>query len=75
MYSKELRKYRVGINRDDKYEELEKRKKLFKGYDSCVLDNDVARRTASTMHKDDIRDWMEKFSQKVVNYLKTQKSI
>lgn len=75
LYSKKLRKYRVGINRDDKYEELEKRKNLFKGYDTCVLDDDATRRTASTMHKNDIRDWMEKFSHKVVNYLQTQKII
>jgi hypothetical protein len=75
LYSKDLRKYRVGINRDDKYEELKKRKKLFKGYDQCITDTDATRRTAATIHKVDIRYWMEKFTQKVVNYLETQKSI
>ncbi|MEZ7494415.1 hypothetical protein QO206_02890 [Leeuwenhoekiella aequorea] len=74
LYSKDLRKYRVGINRNSKYEEVKKRKKLFKGYDSCILDNDVKRRTASTMYKDDIRGWMEGFSQKVVSFLQKQKT-
>jgi len=73
LYSKELRKYRVGINRDDKYDTVEKRKKLFKGYDTCVLDTTAARRSAATLHKADIRDWMEKFSQKIIANLTSQK--
>ena len=54
-------KYRVGINRNDTYQTVEKRKKLFNGYDTCVIGKDPHRRYASTIHRDDIRDWMEQF--------------
>lgn len=74
IYRNEFRKYRVGINRNDSYETEPKRKKLFKGYDGCVLGDDPHRRFASTLHKNDIRDWMESFCVKVIEYLEAQKS-
>ena len=58
-----------------KYEEVKKRQALVKGYDNCVNDEAPTRRLASTFHKNDIRGWMEDFSQKVVKYLRTQRSI
>jgi hypothetical protein len=73
IYVKDIRKYRVGINRNDTYQIAKKRKKLFKGYDDCVIGTHPHRRFASTLHKDDIRNWMEQFSQKVIEYLESQK--
>lgn len=72
IYIKELRKYRVGINRNNTYETRPKREKLFKGYDGCVAGIDPHRRYASTLHVDDIRGWMEQFCQKVIQYLNAQ---
>jgi len=73
IYSKNIRKYRVGINRNNTYQTQPQRKKLFKGYDSCVSGIAPHRRFASTFYQDDIRDWMEQFSLKVIKYLETQK--
>lgn len=73
--SKHIRIYRVGINRTDTYDSITKRKNLFKGYDNCVLGNSPHRRYAATIHKDDIRAWMEHFSKKVINYLNSKKTI
>jgi hypothetical protein len=74
IYLKDIRQYRVGINRNDTYQTEQKRKDLFKGYDECVKDTISHRRYASTLHKEDIRAWMEQFSQKVIKYLESQKS-
>lgn len=73
IYKKELWKYRVGINRNDTYEDKAKRLKLFKGYDGCVTGIAPHRRFASTMFQDDIRGWMEDFSQKVIESLENEK--
>lgn len=73
IYKKELWKYRVGINRNDTYQTTEKRKDLFKGYDECVNGLDPHRRYAATIHRNDIRDWVEKLCQKVIQFLESQK--
>lgn len=72
IYNKSLRRYRVGINRNDTYQAHAGHLKLFKGYDSCVTGTVPHRRYASTIHRNDIRTWMEMFSQKVIEYLETQ---
>jgi len=74
IYNKDLWQYRIGINRNDSHQEEDKRKKLFKGYDDCVSGTNPHRRYASTLNKEDIRNWMEEFSKKVIQYLETQKN-
>jgi hypothetical protein len=74
IYKNELRKYRVGINRNAAHEKVEKRKKLFKGYDDCVLGKTADRRYASTICKNDIRNWMDDMCEKAIGYLKSQKA-
>jgi hypothetical protein len=71
--SKNLWKYRVGINRNNTYQSLQGRKNLFKGYDDCVTGTDPSRRYASTIHKENIRSWMEHISNKVIKYLESEK--
>lgn len=73
IYKKQLWQYRVAINRNDIYQPASGRKGLFKGYDVCVTGTNPHRRFASTLYQKDIRAWMEQFSQKVINYLETQK--
>lgn len=73
IYKKELRKYRVGINRNEKYQAEAKRKKLFKGYDDCVTGVVPHRRYAATIHKENIRGWMDSFCEKVIVFLESQK--
>lgn len=73
IYDASLRKYRLGINRDDTYDEApKKRSKLFKGFDDCVTGDSPHRRFGATLHKNDIRGWMELFCQKTITYLKNQ---
>ncbi len=73
IYKKDLWAYRVGINRNDTYQENNKRKKLFKGYDDCVIGVKPHRRYASTIHREDIRVWMQKFCEKVIQFLQDEK--
>ncbi len=70
---KNLWQYRVGINRNNTYKTKDGRIKLFKGYDTCVTGDNPHRRFASTIHKDEIRKWMEDICQKVIKYLESQK--
>ncbi len=73
IYKKERWKYRIGINRNEKYQKKENRKKLFKGYDNCVTGTFPHRRYSSTIYKDNIREWMEQLCQKVITFLESQK--
>lgn len=75
IYLKGLWQYRVGINRTNTYDTNKKRRKLFKGYDECVTGEEPHRRFAVTIHKEDIRGWMEQFSKKVIRYLESQKIV
>lgn len=72
--TQDLWRYRLGINRTDTYEEKRKRKKLYKGFDKCVTGNTPHRRFGSTINRADIRNWMENFSLKIIEYLNSQKS-
>jgi hypothetical protein len=65
--------YRLGINRDKKYESMAGRKKLFKGYDVFVKEDDPHRRFAATILRDEVREWMKELSLKVVRHLTSLK--
>jgi hypothetical protein len=73
IYKKDLWRYRVGINRNSIYQDNNKRKKLFKGYDDCVTGLKPHRRYASTILKEDIRGWMQQFCEKVIQFLENEK--
>jgi hypothetical protein len=74
IYVNSLRRYRVGVNRNDNYQDVPKRRNaLFKGYETCVEGSEPHRRFGATMYSNDIRGWMETFCQKVIHYLNTQK--
>lgn len=70
IYRLELRRYRVGVTRTSGHRDVVKRKALFKDYDQYVS-GDLARRTAASFEQDDIRDWMEKFSAKIITFLES----
>lgn len=73
IYDKDLRKYRLGINRNNTYQEVpKKRENLFKGYDDCVKEDNPHRRYGATFYQDDIRNWMNNFCNKIISYLNTQ---
>lgn len=74
IYNSDLRMYRIGITREESHNSIKGRLRLFKGYDSYVKGISCDRRSGATIHLDDMRDWMQDFSNKVINYLKSKKS-
>ena len=62
----EARRYRVSISIDDKHKPTDARKELFKHYDQSAA-GEVLRRRAETMHFDDLRAWMNDFSDLVAD--------
>jgi hypothetical protein len=68
IYRLDLRKYRVGITRTSAHSDSARRKALFKDYDQCVP-GALSKRTAASFEQEDIRDWMDRFSEKIINYL------
>ena len=66
----ELRQYRIGITRQAIHNSIEKRRNLFKDYDSFVTGDDVLRRTASSIYFDDMRNAMEQIRQMVIDCIK-----
>ncbi|RFM28725.1 hypothetical protein [Deminuibacter soli] len=74
IYEKNIRSYRVGINRSKTYETIKKRGDLFKGYSDCVPDlSGIHRRYAATMLQEDIRNWMQQFCDKITIFLNSLK--
>ncbi len=76
IYNNNLRKYRLGINRNDSHQEVpRKRIKLFKGYDGCVKGEDPHRRYGATLYQPEIRLWMDDFCNKIIIYLNGKKKL
>lgn len=73
IYRIDIRRYRIGVTHKSEYQDVEGRKKLFKGYDECIKGEDSSRRSADTFIKENIREWMESFSCLIVNYLESKK--
>lgn len=65
----EARRYRVSISIDDKHKPADARKKLFKHYDQSA-GGMALRRRAETMHFDDLRKWMNDFTDLVTAKIK-----
>lgn len=74
IYNTDLRMYRIGITREDSHQSLDGRRRLFKNYDDYVSGSTSSRRSGATIYIDDMRNWMQDFSDKVVNYLESKKS-
>lgn len=74
IFDNKYRIYRIGITREGKHNDNEGRKALFNNYDDCVSGNTSERRSGATIYLDDMRNWMQDFSDKVINYLQSKKS-
>lgn len=64
--------YRIGITRQSEHDSKEGREKLYKDYDKKVTGS-VTRREAASVNLDDLRAWMESFSQIVIKELEFKK--
>jgi len=74
IFNNNFRLYRIGITREEKHNDDIGRKKLFDKYDSFVLGDTPERRTGATIYFDDMRNWMQDLSKKVINYLNSKKT-
>lgn len=74
IYNTDLRIYRVGITREKSHLSPDGRRRLFKNYDDYVLGETCTRRSGATIYLDDMRNWMQDFSDRVINYLASKKS-
>lgn len=61
--------YRISITRQATHDSPEKRKNLFKDYESHVRES-IERRRGSTTNLENIRVWMEDFSKMVIDIIK-----
>lgn len=61
--------YRISITRQSKHDSSDKRKSLFKDYESHVKEP-IERRRGSSTNLGDMRVWMEDFSKKVIDIIK-----
>jgi hypothetical protein len=74
IFDTKYRVYRIGITREAKHNDRKGRKLLFKDYENNVSGENHLRRSAATIHLDQLRDWMDDFSILVIDYLTTKKS-
>lgn len=65
--------YRIGVTRQDEHDDEAGRKELYKDYDKKVSGG-VNRRDAASVNLDDVRMWMDAFSQMVIKELEAKKS-
>lgn len=65
--------YRIGVTRQDEHDDETGRKELYKDYDKKVSGG-VNRRDAASVNLDDVRKWMDAFSQMVIKELEAKKS-
>ncbi len=65
-----VRKFRVAITANEGHMDSAGRKSLFKDYDTKIPNDNPDFRRAEIIHIEHLRDWMESFSQDVINSLK-----
>lgn len=75
IYSTDYRIYRIGITREKAHNSQSGRKSLFKDYETTIEGDDHNRRTGSTIYLENMREWMQDFSDLVIKYLESKKSI
>lgn len=73
LFDTDLRRYRIGITRENSHNSESGRKRLFKNYELVVSGKDNSRRTGATIHIHDLRNWMENFANIVITYLEAKK--
>ncbi|MEJ1336732.1 MAG: hypothetical protein RPU37_11905 [Candidatus Sedimenticola sp. (ex Thyasira tokunagai)] len=64
-----IRKFRVAITADAGHLTEAGRTRLFRGYDVVIPNEDTDYRRAEIVHIDNLREWMDAFSQRVINVL------
>jgi len=74
IFEKKYRLYRIGITREESHNSLNGRKNLFSNYDKCVDGSTSVRRSAASIHLEDMRDWMADFANQVIDYLESKKN-
>jgi hypothetical protein len=74
IFLNKYRLYRIGITREEKHNTIAGRKTLFLNYEKYVQGDTCERRSSSTIHIPDLRDWMHDFSNKITAYLESKKS-
>lgn len=74
IFNNNYRLYRVGITREVRHNDNDGRMELFKNYDDYISGNTCDRRSGATIYLDDMRNWMQDFSDKVISYLQSKKS-
>lgn len=75
IYRIDLRKYRIGITHDDSYNNSDGYSRLFKDYESAVLDADNNRRSADTFSNNNLRPWFDEFSELIIKELEKLKNV
>ncbi len=73
IFNNNFRLYRIGITREERHNDDSGRMKLFSKYDTFVTGSTAERRSGATIHLDDMRNWMQDLSEKVINYLESKK--
>lgn len=66
-------KYRIGITRQDEFDDENGRKELYRNYDD-VIKGEISRRSASSVNIKDMRNWMDTFCGLVINELEANKT-
>lgn len=74
IFSNKYRVYRIGITRDVNHNDENGRKSLFKNYDNTIKGDTSERRSGATIYLDDLRVWMQDFSDQVIIFLESKKS-
>ncbi len=74
IFNNKYRLYRIGITREKQHNDNKGRQGLFKNYDDYVSGLNCERRSGATIYLDDLRNWMQDFSDSVINYLESKKS-
>lgn len=74
IFQNEFRIYRIGITREDRHNCNAGRVSLFKDYNKHVSGATPERRSGATIHLNNMRNWMQDFADKVINYLESKKS-
>ena len=63
IFWKKTRAFRIAITIGDRHDNEAGRKRLFEGYEE-VVNGKVSRRRAETLHRDDLRRWMNRIARK-----------
>ncbi len=74
IFQNKFRIYRIGITREDRHNCNDGRISLFKDYNKHVPGATPERRSGATIHLNNMRNWMQDFTDKVINYLESKKS-